>query len=163
MTFGKTWLFFLLIKNNKIEGVRTKSGFNIFGKSVILTNGTFLNGKIYIGEKQFSGGRLGDNASFGLSDQIIELGFEHGRMKTGTPVRIDGRTINTELMQEQKGDDLPGKFSFSSYTKNLTKQRSCYITYTSPDVHDILKTGFNKSPLFNKTIEGIGPRYCPLN
>ena len=101
------------------------------------------------------------NASFGLSDQIIELGFEHGRMKTGTPVRIDGRTINTELMQEQKGDDLPGKFSFSSYTKNLTKQRSCYITYTSPDVHDILKTGFNKSPLFNKTIEGIGPRYCP--
>jgi tRNA uridine 5-carboxymethylaminomethyl modification enzyme len=150
----------LLIKGDKVAGVKTKMGVEIETKTVILTNGTFLNGKIHIGTKQFSGGRMGDPASFGLSDQIKALGFQTERLKTGTPVRVDGRTIDFSKMEEQKGDQNPKNFSFLEKT-TLTKQRSCWITYTSPKVHDTLKLGFADSPMFTGRIQGIGPRYCP--
>ncbi len=150
----------LLVKGDVVYGVKTAMGIEIQSKTVILTNGTFLNGKIHIGTKQFSGGRMGDRASYGLSDQIKALGFETSRLKTGTPVRVDGRTIDFSQMEEQKGDEVPGQFSFLEKS-NLTKQKSCWITYTSPVVHDTLKLGFKDSPMFNGRIEGIGPRYCP--
>jgi tRNA uridine 5-carboxymethylaminomethyl modification enzyme len=150
----------LLIKDGKVTGVRTSMGLEIKGKSVVLTNGTFLNGIIHIGEKNFGGGRTGEKAATGLTEQLVELGFESGRMKTGTPPRVDGRSLNYNLMQEQPGDEHPGKFSYTD-TKPLAKQRSCYITYTNEEVHEILKTGFERSPMFTGRIQGLGPRYCP--
>ncbi len=150
----------LIVKNNRISGVRTGMGIEIPGKSVILTNGTFLNGLIHIGEKKFGGGRTGEKAATGITEQLIELGFESGRMKTGTPPRVDGRSLNYSLMEEQKGDEHPEKFSYTD-TKPLTKQRSCHITYTNNTVHNILKTGFEQSPMFTGRIKGLGPRYCP--
>jgi tRNA uridine 5-carboxymethylaminomethyl modification enzyme len=135
-------------------------GIEIFAKSVILTNGTFLNGLIHIGEKKFGGGRTGEKAATGITEQLVELGFEAGRMKTGTPPRVDGRSLDYSKMEEQAGDEVPGKFSYSD-TKPLTKQRSCHITYTNSEVHDILQTGFEQSPMFTGRIKGIGPRYCP--
>lgn len=144
----------------KVVGVKTAMGQKIYSKSVILTNGTFLNGKIHIGTKQFGGGRMGDKSSTGLTEQLVELGFQSSRMKTGTPVRVDGRTIDFSKMEEQKGDEVPGNFSFLK-KHTLSKQRSCWITYTSPIVHDVLKLGFSESPMFSGRIEGTGPRYCP--
>lgn len=150
----------LVIKNNRVVGVRTGMGIEIKGKSVVLTNGTFLNGKIHIGEKNFGGGRTGEKAAHGITEQLIELGFESGRMKTGTPPRIDGRSLNWDLMEEQKGDEKPEKFSYTD-TPRLTKQRSCYVTYTNEKVHEVLRKGFDKSPMFSGRIKGLGPRYCP--
>ena len=150
----------LIIKNKKVIGVKTSLGVHIYSKSVVLTNGTFLNGKIHIGEKNFGGGRTGEKAAHGITEQLIELGFESGRMKTGTPPRIEGRSLNWNLMEEQKGDENPEKFSYTE-TPKLTKQRSCYITYTNEDVHKVLRKGFDKSPMFSGRIKGLGPRYCP--
>ncbi len=151
----------LIIKNGIIEGVTTGMGIEIKAHSVIVTAGTFLNGTIHLGEKQFGGGRAGEKASTGITERLIKEGFEAGRMKTGTPARVDGRSLDYSKMEEQPGDENPGKFSYSTETKPLEKQRSCYITYTNPAVHDILRTGFEKSPLFNGRIIGSGPRYCP--
>lgn len=150
----------LIVKNERVVGVKTSLGIEIMAKSVVLTNGTFLNGLIHIGEKKFGGGRTAEKAATGLTEQLTSLGFESGRMKTGTPPRIDGRSLNYDLMEEQAGDEQPGKFSYSD-TQTLTKQRSCHITYTNTEVHDVLKTGFDKSPMFNGRIKGLGPRYCP--
>lgn len=150
----------LQVRENKIMGVSTQMGLSIPAKSVILTNGTFLNGIIHLGEKQFGGGRMGEKPAKGLSAQLIQLGFEYGRMKTGTPPRIDGRSLDYSEMEEQKGDTDPQSFSF--YVKHKIKnQKSCFISYTNPKVHEILKSGFNKSPLFTGRIQGAGPRYCP--
>ena len=146
--------------NGKVTGVSTSMGHDIPGKAVVLTNGTFLNGVIHIGLKQFGGGRIGEKAAKGLTESLRELGFESDRMKTGTPVRVDGRTIDFSKLEEQPGDEHPEKFSFTD-TEPLKKQRSCYIAYTSKDVHETLKTGFNESPMFTGRIEGVGPRYCP--
>ncbi|MCX7636426.1 MAG: tRNA uridine-5-carboxymethylaminomethyl(34) synthesis enzyme MnmG [Cyclobacteriaceae bacterium] len=151
----------ILVENNRAVGVRTALGLEIRSKAVILTNGTFLNGKIHIGEKSFGGGRAGERAATGLTEQLIKLGFEAGRMKTGTPPRVDGRTLDYSKMEEQKGDENPGKFSFSPETQPLKEQLSCWITYTNPEVHDTLKEGFEKSPMFSGRIQGLGPRYCP--
>jgi tRNA uridine 5-carboxymethylaminomethyl modification enzyme len=150
----------LLIKNNRVYGVITGMGLEIRSKAVVLTNGTFLNGIIHIGEKQFSGGRTGEKAATGITEQLIELGFESGRMKTGTPPRIDGRSINYAATEIQEGDVPAGKFSFLD-TPPLLEQKPCYITYTNPEVHEILKTGFEQSPMFQGRIKGLGPRYCP--
>jgi tRNA uridine 5-carboxymethylaminomethyl modification enzyme len=147
-------------KDNRIVGVRTGMGHLIEAHAVILTNGTFLNGKIHIGTKTFGGGRIGERAAVGLTKSLVEMGFESDRMKTGTPVRVDGRTIDFTKMEEQKGDDIPGKFSYTN-TPRLKKQRSCYLAYTNNVVHDTLKLGFSESPMFNGRILGIGPRYCP--
>jgi tRNA uridine 5-carboxymethylaminomethyl modification enzyme len=151
----------LLIKERRVTGVRTSLGIEIPAKAVVLTNGTFLNGIIHIGEKQFGGGRAGERAATGITEQLKTLGFEAGRMKTGTPPRVDGRTLNYAKMEEQKGDEHPGKFSFSPETQPLTHQLSCWITYTNAAVHNILKEGFDKSPMFSGRIKGLGPRYCP--
>ncbi len=151
----------IIIKDGRVLGVRTGIGSEIRGKSVILTNGTFLNGLIHIGDKQFGGGRAGERAATGITEDLIKAGFETGRMKTGTPPRVDGRSLDYSRMEEQKGDDNPQKFSFSSQTKPLEQQRSCYITYTNPEVHELLKTGFDRSPMFNGQIQSTGPRYCP--
>jgi tRNA uridine 5-carboxymethylaminomethyl modification enzyme len=150
----------LIVKDKRIQGVKTGMGHDIFAKAVILTNGTFLNGKIHIGRKQFGGGRIGDPASRGLTEELVDLGFDSDRMKTGTPVRVDGRTIDFSKMEEQQGDPNPANFSYLK-KDTLTRQRSCWITYTSPVVHDLLKLGFDDSPMFQGRIEGIGPRYCP--
>ncbi|NQT76570.1 MAG: tRNA uridine-5-carboxymethylaminomethyl(34) synthesis enzyme MnmG [Bacteroidetes bacterium] len=150
----------LLIKDGKVFGVKTSMGHQISSEAVILTNGTFLNGIIHIGEKKIAGGRMGEVASVGITEHLLELGFESFRMKTGTPVRVDGRTIDFSKLEEQPGDKIPGKFSFTD-TPPLKKQRSCYLAYTSLEVHDILRTGFAQSPMFAGRIEGIGPRYCP--
>lgn len=150
----------ILVENNRVVGIRTGMGIEIRSKAVVLTNGTFLNGLIHIGEKQFGGGRTGEKAATGLTEQLVSLGFESGRMKTGTPPRIDGRSLDYSKMEEQKGDENPGKFSFTD-TLPLTTQRSCHITYTNPTVHEILETGFHQSPMFTGRIQGIGPRYCP--
>lgn len=150
----------LLTDGNRVKGVKTAMGQEIKSKAVILTNGTFLNGIIHIGQKKFGGGRMGDPASRGITEELIQLGFQSARLKTGTPVRVDGRTIDFTKMQEQKGDENPSHFSFLTKTA-LTKQRSCWITYTSPVVHDTLKLGFSDSPMFTGRIEGVGPRYCP--
>ena len=130
-------------------------------KTVVLTNGTFLNGTIHIGEKQFGGGRSGERAATGLTEILLSLGFEGGRMKTGTPPRVDGRSLDYSKMEEQEGDANPGKFSYMN-TPKLESQRSCHITYTNPNVHNVLKTGFEQSPMFTGRIQGLGPRYCPL-
>ena len=151
----------LIFEGNKIVGVKTILGISIKAKAVVLTNGTFLNGLMHIGKTQIVGGRAGDNSSFGLSEQLIEKGFSVKKLKTGTPARIDGRSINFDLLDEQKGDEQPEKFSFSSETKPVQNQRSCYIAFTDVDVHDTLRTGFELSPLFDGTIQGVGPRYCP--
>ena len=150
----------LFIEDGKVCGVKTSMGYQILSKAVILTNGTFLNGIIHIGEKKISGGRMGEVASVGITEYLLDLGFEAFRMKTGTPVRVDGRTIDFSKLEEQPGDEIPGKFSFTD-TPPLKKQRSCYLAYTSLEVHDILRTGFDQSPMFAGRIEGIGPRYCP--
>ena len=151
----------LLVKENRVVGVRTAMGLEIRGKAVVLTNGTFLNGIIHIGEKNFSGGRTAEKAATGITEQLISLGFETGRMKTGTPPRIDGRSIDYSKTEEQKGDENPSKFSYTDETKPLERQMSCFVTYTNEQVHDILKTGFDKSPMFQGRIKGLGPRYCP--
>ena len=150
----------LIINNDKVEGVITSLGIEIKGKSVVLTNGTFLNGLIHVGDKQLGGGRMGEPKAYGITEQLVDLGFEAGRMKTGTPVRVDGRSLDYSKMEEQAGDKNPQKFSYLD-TPKLKKQRSCYITYTNETVHEILRTGFDKSPMFNGTIQSIGPRYCP--
>lgn len=150
----------LMVSGDVVRGVHTSMGGDVYAKCVVLTNGTFLNGTIHIGEKTFSGGRIGENASYGLTEQLMSLGFESQRMKTGTPVRIDGRSIDFSKLAEQKGDDIIGHFSFLDLD-TPKEQRSCYIAYTSQKVHDILKTGFEKSPLFTGRIKGKGPRYCP--
>ncbi|MGB6092366.1 MAG: tRNA uridine-5-carboxymethylaminomethyl(34) synthesis enzyme MnmG [Moheibacter sp.] len=150
----------LLIERNKVVGVKTGIGLTIKAKSVILTNGTFLNGLIHIGEKQFGGGRMGEKAATGITEQLVRLGFESGRMKTGTPPRVDGRSLDFSKMEEQDGDENPEKFSFTN-TPKLTHQRSCWITYTNLQVHDLLREGFDRSPMFNGAIKSTGPRYCP--
>ena len=151
----------LIVKKETIIGVVTSLGIKIHARSVILTNGTFLNGLIHIGEKNYGGGRAGDKASTGLTEKLTGFGFESGRMKTGTPPRVDGRSLSYDKMIEQPGDINPSKFSFSDTTKPLIKQRSCFITHTNPSVHNILRTGFNRSPMFNGSMKSIGPRYCP--
>jgi tRNA uridine 5-carboxymethylaminomethyl modification enzyme len=150
----------ILIKNGKVSGVETILGIKIYSKAVILSSGTFLNGLIHIGERNITGGRIGESASMGLSDLLVNAGFKKARLKTGTPVRVDGRTVNFSRLIEQKGDDDPGKFSFTD-TKPLAKQKSCFIAHTNQKVHDILSSGFEKSPLFMGRIKGRGPRYCP--
>ena len=150
----------LVVKNGVVCGVRTPLGLEIMARSVVLTNGTFLNGLIHIGEKQFGGGRAGESAAKGITEQLIELGFEAGRMKTGTPPRVDGRSLNYDRMEVQDGDTEGGKFSFTD-TPKLVKQRPCHVTYTSEKVHNTLKEGFDRSPMFNGRIQGLGPRYCP--
>ena len=150
----------ILVEEGRACGVTTSMGISFRSRSVILTNGTFLNGLIHIGEKRFGGGRTGEKASTGITEQLISLGFESGRMKTGTPPRLDGRSLDYSKMEEQKGDDVPGKFSYTD-TEPPKTQRSCHITYTNDKVHDILRTGFEKSPMFTGRIQGLGPRYCP--
>lgn len=150
----------ILVKDGRAVGVKTSLGIEIKGKAVVLTNGTFLNGKIHIGEKNFGGGRTGEKAATGITEQLVQLGFESGRMKTGTPPRVDGRSLDYSKMEEQPGDEKPGKFSYSD-TKPLEKQVSCWITYTNEDVHAELREGFEKSPMFSGRIKGLGPRYCP--
>ncbi len=150
----------LIIENNRVAGVVTSLGIQIKGKSVVLTNGTFLNGLIHVGDKQLGGGRMGEPRAFGITEQLVSLGFEAGRMKTGTPPRVDGRSLDYSKMEEQKGDENPGKFSYLD-TPRLSKQLSCHIVYTNETVHEILKEGFDRSPMFNGTIQSTGPRYCP--
>jgi tRNA uridine 5-carboxymethylaminomethyl modification enzyme len=150
----------LLIEDNKVVGVRTGMGMTIRSKAVVLTNGTFLNGLIHVGEKQFGGGRMGEKQATGLTEQLTSLGFESGRMKTGTPPRVDGRSLDFSKMEEQAGDENPGRFSYTQ-TPKLSKQRSCFITYTNQSVHDYLREGFDRSPMFNGAIKSTGPRYCP--
>lgn len=150
----------LLVKNKTVVGVVTSFGQEIKGKAVVLTNGTFLNGLIHIGEKQLGGGRAGEKSAHGITEQLVQLGFEAGRMKTGTPPRIDGRSLDYSKMEIQLGDENPGKFSFTD-TPILSRQLPCHITYTNEKVHDTLKTGFEKSPMFTGRIQGLGPRYCP--
>jgi tRNA uridine 5-carboxymethylaminomethyl modification enzyme len=151
----------LIIANGKVEGIRTSLGIEIKAKSVVLTNGTFLNGLIHIGDKQFGGGRAGESAAYGITEDLIKVGFEAGRMKTGTPPRVDGRSLDYSKMNEEAGDIRPDKFSYSDETKPLVHQRLCHMTYTSLDVHDILREGFDRSPMFNGRIKSLGPRYCP--
>ncbi|MFD1630108.1 tRNA uridine-5-carboxymethylaminomethyl(34) synthesis enzyme MnmG [Pseudopedobacter beijingensis] len=150
----------LIVKGDRICGVRTSLGVEIEAKAVVLTNGTFLNGVIHIGEKRMGGGRTGEKSATGITENLVELGFESGRMKTGTPPRIDGRSLNYSLMEEQWGDEQTGKFSFTD-TQTTLKQRCCWITYTNQEVHETLKEGFEKSPMFTGRIKGLGPRYCP--
>lgn len=151
----------ILSEDGKVVGIKTSLGLEIKAETVVLTNGTFLNGLIHIGDKQFGGGRAGESAAFGITEDLHKLGFESGRMKTGTPPRVDGRSLDYSKMIEQPGDDNPSKFSYSDVTKPLTEQRSCHMTYTSELVHDLLREGFDRSPMFNGRIKSIGPRYCP--
>ena len=151
----------LLVKNGVVCGVRTGIGIEIESKTVVLTNGTFLNGIIHIGEKQFGGGRTGEGAAKGITEQLVALGLEAGRMKTGTPPRVDGRSLDYSKMEEQRGDEKPEKFSYLDSTSPLQTQKSCWITYTNKEVHQTLETGFDRSPMFNGRIQGLGPRYCP--
>ena len=151
----------LLIKGGRCVGVKTSLGLEIGSRAVVLTNGTFLNGIIHIGEKNFGGGRAGEKAATGITEQLIDLGFDYGRMKTGTPPRVDGRSLDFSKMIEQPGDHNPKKFSYLDITAPLKSQRSCHMTYTSDEVHSLLKTGFDRSPMFNGRIKSLGPRYCP--
>ena len=151
----------LVVEKNIVQGVKTTLGLTIKAKTVILTNGTFLNGLIHIGDKNYGGGRAGEKSSKGLTEQLVSLGFDSGRMKTGTPPRVDGRSLDYSQMIEQPGDEEPEKFSYLDITSPLTTQRSCHMTYTSPEVHEILKAGFDRSPMFNGSIKSVGPRYCP--
>jgi tRNA uridine 5-carboxymethylaminomethyl modification enzyme len=159
--FWQDMVVALWMEGTKLKGVKTKLGVNISGKSVILTNGTFQNGLMHIGSTQIVGGRAGDAPSLGLSEQLSSLGFEVGRMKTGTPARIDGRTINFDKLIEQKGDHENRKFSYLDYEVDYSNHKPCYITYTNLDVHENLRTGLDESPMYNGTIKSIGPRYCP--
>ena len=158
--FWQEMIVRLVVKDGRVVGLKTQLGLEIRSKTVVLTNGTFLNGLIHIGEKNFGGGRSGERASVGITAQLESLGFESGRMKTGTPPRVDGRSIDWKRTEEQPGDENPSKFSFTN-TPTLTHQRSCYITYTNPQTHEVLKSGFDRSPMFNGRIRGLGPRYCP--
>jgi len=151
----------LWIEKNKLCGVVTGLGQKIKGKTVVLTNGTFLNGLIHVGDKNFGGGRAGEKAATGITEQLVSLGFESGRMKTGTPPRVDGRSLDYSKMIEQPGDENPQKFSYLNSSAPLKKQLSCHMTYTSPEVHDLLREGFDRSPMFNGRIKSVGPRYCP--
>ena len=151
----------LVVENSIVQGVKTTLGLSIKAKAVILTNGTFLNGLIHIGDKNYGGGRAGEKSSTGLTEQLVSLGFDSGRMKTGTPPRVDGRSLDYSKMIEQPGDEAPEKFSYLDITSPLTNQRSCHMTYTSPEVHELLKAGFDRSPMFNGSIKSVGPRYCP--
>lgn len=151
----------LLVENHKVVGVRTSLGIEVKAKTVVLTNGTFLNGLIHIGDKNFGGGRAGERAATGITEQLVNLGFQSGRMKTGTPPRVDGRSLDFSKMVEQPGDECPEKFSYLDVTKPLKEQRSCHMTYTSELVHDLLREGFDRSPMFNGRIKSVGPRYCP--
>ena len=151
----------LWIENNKLQGVCTGLGQKIKSKTVVLTNGTFLNGLIHVGDKNFGGGRAGEKAATGITEQLVSLGFESGRMKTGTPPRVDGRSLNYSKMIEQPGDNNPQKFSYLNLTSPIKKQLSCHMTYTSPEVHSLLREGFDRSPMFNGRIKSVGPRYCP--
>ena len=151
----------LVVKSGRVTGVKTSLGVEIRAKSVVLTNGTFLNGLIHIGDKNFGGGRAGEKAATGITEQLVTLGFESGRMKTGTPPRVDGRSLDFSKMIEQPGDSIPEKFSYSDITKPLQEQRSCHMSYTSAEVHNLLKEGFDRSPMFNGRIQSLGPRYCP--
>ncbi len=151
----------LVIESGKIKGIKTSLGVEIRAKAVVLTNGTFLNGLIHIGEKQFGGGRAGESAAYGITEDLVNVGFESGRMKTGTPPRVDGRSLDYSKMHEEKGDAKPAKFSYSDQTSPLVHQKSCHMTYTSLEVHDILREGFDRSPMFNGRIKSLGPRYCP--
>lgn len=150
----------IIVKDNRVIGIKTNLGVEILGKAIVLTNGTFLNGLIHIGEKNFGGGRVGEKAATGITEQLITLGFESGRMKTGTPPRVDGRSLNYTRMEEQPGDEQPSKFSYTE-TPKLINQRCCWITYTNEEVHAVLRTGFDRSPMFTGRIKGLGPRYCP--
>ena len=151
----------LIVEGGKVVGVKSSLGIEIRAKAVVLTNGTFLNGLIHIGDKNFGGGRAGERASTGITGQLVDLGFESGRMKTGTPPRVDGRSLDYSKMIPQPGDLNTSKFSYSNLTTNLTHQRDCHMTYTSPEVHNLLREGFDRSPMFNGRIQSIGPRYCP--
>ena len=151
----------LMVESNVVKGVKTNMGYEVFGSTVVLTSGTFLNGLIHIGTKQFGGGRMAESNSVGITADLEKYGFVSGRMKTGTPPRVDGRSLDYSKMEEQKGDENPGKFSFLDSTKALETQLSCFITYTNDTVHDILREGFDRSPMFNGSISGLGPRYCP--
>ena len=161
LDFWQDMVVEVIVKKNRAIGVKTSMGLEIKSNAVILNSGTFLNGSIHLGEKQFGGGRMGERAVTGITAQLESLGFNSGRMKTGTPARVDGRSIDFSKMEEQPGDDSPRKFSYFNETKALEKQKSCFITYTNSKTHDVLKGGFNRSPLFNGAIESIGPRYCP--
>lgn len=158
--FWQEMIVGLVVKDKRVTGVRTGIGLEVPARSVVLTNGTFLNGLIHIGEKQFGGGRAGERAATGITEQLLEIGFESGRMKTGTPPRVDGRSLDWTRMEVQHGDERPGKFSYSE-TPLLQKQRPCHVTYTNPKVHALLREGFDRSPMFNGRIRGLGPRYCP--
>jgi tRNA uridine 5-carboxymethylaminomethyl modification enzyme len=151
----------MMVEKSAIKGVVTQLGLKIYSKTVVLTSGTFLNGLIHVGDKQFGGGRVGEKASLGVTEDLIGLGFSSGRMKTGTPPRVDGRSLNYNKMEDHPGDLVPGKFSYSPSSPKLTKQRSCYVTYTNPVTHDLLREGFDRSPMFNGRIKSVGPRYCP--
>lgn len=151
----------LLVKEDRVVGIVTSMGQTVYGSAVVLTNGTFLNGVLHIGERQMGGGRAGEKAATGITERLVELGFESGRMKTGTPPRIDGRSLDYSKFEVQHGDENPSKFSYSESTQPLTKQRPCHIAYTSDYVHDLLREGFDRSPMFNGSIQGTGPRYCP--
>ncbi|MDA8715243.1 tRNA uridine-5-carboxymethylaminomethyl(34) synthesis enzyme MnmG [Flavobacteriales bacterium] len=161
LDFWQDMVVGLVVENGKVVGVRTGMGVIIKGTTVILNSGTFLNGLIHLGLKNFGGGRAGDPASTGITKELIDLGFISGRMKTGTPPRVDGRTLDYSKMTVQPGDNNPGKFSYSELSKNLTEQLPCYMTYTNSEVHDVLKSGFDRSPMFNGSIQSVGPRYCP--
>ena len=150
----------LIVEGGKVKGIKTSFGLDIFGRSVVLTNGTFLNGLIHLGEKQFGGGRVGEKAATGVTEDLVKLGFEAGRMKTGTPPRVDGRSLDYSKMEIQDGDENPSKFSYGP-TSPLSVQRACHITYTNTLTHEILRTGFDRSPMFNGAIKSSGPRYCP--
>lgn len=176
MKFAETWRLLLednpnvdfwqdmvngvIVEDGVIKGVKTRLGFPIYGKTVVLTSGTFMNGTIHIGERNYGGGRAGEGSSIGITEDLIQLGFESGRMKTGTPPRVDGRSLDYSKMEMQEGDENPSKFSFTN-TKSLSKQKPCYITYTNPETHELLRTGFEKSPMFAGRIKAAGPRYCP--
>ena len=151
----------ILVEGEKIVGVKTSLGIEVRGKTVVLTNGTFLNGLIHIGEKQFGGGRAGEKAAHGITKELVDLGFESGRMKTGTPPRVDGRSLDFSKMIVQPGDESPEKFSYLKSTKPLIHQRDCHMSHTSLEVHDLLREGFDRSPMFNGAINSVGPRYCP--
>ena len=161
LDFYQEMVLGLLVEGQKAVGVKTSLGVEIRAKSVVLTNGTFLNGLIHIGDKNFGGGRAGEKAATGITEQLIDLGFDAGRMKTGTPPRVDGRSLDYSKMTEQPGDEQPEKFSYLDVTKPLKHQRACHMTYTSPEVHDLLREGFDRSPMFNGRIKSVGPRYCP--
>ncbi|MES2812351.1 MAG: tRNA uridine-5-carboxymethylaminomethyl(34) synthesis enzyme MnmG [Bacteroidota bacterium] len=151
----------IIAEGGKVVGIKTALGLSIYAKTIVLTNGTFLNGLIHIGDKQFGGGRAGESASYGITEDLVKLGFQSGRMKTGTPPRVDGRSLDYSKMRVEPGDENPSKFSYSNITKPLAIQRDCHMTYTSPLVHDLLREGFERSPMFNGRIKSLGPRYCP--